>query len=76
MPRYFFHVKGFRPSPDDIGEELTDNEAAWQEATLVAGEIFKDLDGKFRPDSEWALEVTDERGKPLYLIQINSKRMT
>jgi uncharacterized protein DUF6894 len=75
MPRYFFHTHGVRPSRDEIGEELRDDEAAWHEATLVAGEIFKDIDGKFRPDQQWSLEATDERGKPLYSIQINSTRM-
>jgi hypothetical protein len=75
MPRYFFHMHGVRPSPDEIGEDLRDDEAAWHEATLVAGEIFKDIDGNFRPDQEWSLEVTDGGGKPLYSIQINSKRM-
>ena len=29
------------------------------DATLIAGELFKDLDGKFRPGQEWSLEVTD-----------------
>jgi len=76
MPRYFFHMHGVRPSPDTVGEELRDDEAAWHEATLVAGEIFKDIDGKFRPNEEWSLEVTDENGKPIYVIDINSKRMS
>lgn len=75
MPRYHFNTEGLRGGPDDIGEELRDDEAAWREATLVAGEIFKDIDGKFRPDQEWSLEVTDAHRKPLYSIQINSKRM-
>jgi hypothetical protein len=73
MPRYFFHAYGFRPSPDQVGEELRDDETAWHEATLVAGEIFKDIDGKFRPNQEWSLEVTNEQEKPLYRIQITSK---
>jgi hypothetical protein len=68
-------MHGVRPSPDTTGEELRDDEAAWHEATLVAGEIFKDIDGKFRPDQEWSLEVTDRQGKSIYSIQINSKRM-
>jgi len=75
MPRYHFNTEGLRGGPDDIGEELRDDEAAWHEATLVAGEIFKDIDGKFRPDEEWSLEVTDEQRKPLYAIRINSKLM-
>ena len=75
MPRYFFHMHGVRASRDDRGEELKDDEAAWHEATLVAGEIFKDIDGKFRPGQEWSLEVTDDQQKLLYLIQINAKKM-
>ena len=75
MPRYFFNMHGVRPSQDEKGEELPDDEAAWHEATLVAGEIFKDIDGKFRPDQEWSLEVADEQGAPLYSICISSKRM-
>ena len=61
--------------PDDIGEELPDNDAAWHDGTLVAGEIFKDIDGKFRPGCEWALEVQDERRRPLFSITITSKKL-
>ena len=43
MPRYSFNMHGVRPSQDEKGEELPDDEAAWHEATLVAGEIFKDM---------------------------------
>jgi hypothetical protein len=74
MPRYFFHTHGLQPSHDDSGQQLPDDEAAWHEATLVAGEIFKDIDGKFRPEQEWSLEVTDDQRKPLYAIFINSKQ--
>ena len=75
MPRYFFHVHNVEPSPDDIGEELPDDEAAWKEGTLIAGELFKDIDGKFRPDQQWSLEVTGAKGKPLYSIHISSKQL-
>jgi hypothetical protein len=30
------------------------------EATLIAGELFKNIDGRFRPGEEWSLEVRDE----------------
>jgi hypothetical protein len=75
MPRYYFHLLGKHGSPDDHGEELPDNEAAWKEATKVAGELFKDIDGKFRPGEEWALEVTDENRTPLYTIHIDATEM-
>ena len=75
MPRYFFNMHGVRPSVDDQGEELSDNEAAWHEATIIAGEIFRDIDGRFRPGQDWVLEVTDEQRKPLYTIQISAQQM-
>jgi hypothetical protein len=75
MPRYFFNMRGVRPSIDQEGEELPDDEAAWQEATIIAGELFRDIDGKFRPGQELALEVTDDQRNPLYMISIGAKQM-
>jgi hypothetical protein len=40
VPQYFFNVGGERSVSDTVGEELPDDEAAWKEATLIAGEIF------------------------------------
>jgi hypothetical protein len=76
MPRYYFNVLNTSPTIiDDVGEELPDKEAAWRQATITAGEIFKDIDGRLRPGQEWALEVTDEAQKPLYLIHIEARQM-
>jgi hypothetical protein len=73
MARYFFNIQGAHPILDEEGEELSDNEAAWQVATMIAGELFKHSDGKFRPGQDWALEVTDDQRKPLYTIQISAR---
>ncbi|MCP3401958.1 hypothetical protein NLM25_33315 [Bradyrhizobium sp. CCGB01] len=54
---------------------MPDDEAAWHNATIFAGEVFKDIDGRFRPGQEWSLEVTDEAGKPIFLINIGSRKM-
>ena len=75
MPRYFFNVHGTRARLDEEGEELAGDEAAWKEATIIAGELFKDIDGRFRPGQEWALEVTDDQRKPLYKIEISARGM-
>jgi hypothetical protein len=75
MPRYFFNVHGVRPSSDEEGQELSDDKVAWEEATLIAGELFKDIDGKFQPGQEWTLEVTDAQRRPLYSISISAKKM-
>ena len=50
MPRYFFDVHEINPAQDEVGEESPDDEAAWEQATITAGEIFKEVDGKFRPE--------------------------
>jgi hypothetical protein len=73
MARYFFNIQDGSSRPDMKGEELPDNEAAWHEATLIAGELFKEIDGKFRPGEEWSLEVTDERRNPLYCIRVSAE---
>jgi uncharacterized protein DUF6894 len=74
MPRYFFHVHHNEPQIDYEGEELPDKHAAWKEATVMAGEILKDLDGKLQPGREWRLEVTDEFANPLYVLHINAEK--
>jgi hypothetical protein len=74
MPRYFFNIHHERQSVDTEGEQLPDDKAAWHEATIVAGELFRDMDGKFQPGQEWQLEVTDEQRKPLYAIRIHAEK--
>ena len=76
MPRYYFNVLNSNPSLDDLGEDLPDKEAAWRQATITAGEIFKAIDGSLRPGQEWTLEVTDEARRPADIIHIEAKQMT
>ncbi len=75
MPRYFFNVHDESSNLDTEGKELPNNEAAWREATIVAGELFRNIDGKFRPGQEWRLEVTDERRNPLYIIRLYAEEI-
>jgi hypothetical protein len=74
MPRYFFHVHHDTHQRDDVGEELPDKHAAWREATVTAGQILQDLDGKLRPGHDWSLEVTDEFGNRLFRLHISAER--
>jgi hypothetical protein len=75
MPKYYFNVHHEGSRLDTEGEELPTNEAAWREATIVAGELFRNMDGKFQPAQEWRLEVTDERRNPLYVIRIYAEEI-
>jgi hypothetical protein len=76
MPRYFFHVYHGRHQPDDMGEELPDKHAAWREATVTAGQILQDLDGKLQPDNpEWRMEVADEfQNTTLFVLHIHAEK--
>jgi hypothetical protein len=41
MPCYFFHIENGDCLTDDEGEEFPDNQAALQEAELIAGDLSK-----------------------------------
>lgn len=73
MPRYFFNIYHERDEPDDIGEELPDQKAAWKEATISAGQLLQSLDGKLQPGCDWRMEVTDELARPLFIISVSAK---
>ena len=73
--RYFFHIEhGKRHFPDEIGEELPNDDAAWKEATFTAGKLLQDLDGTLRPDLEWRMEVTDAAGNLLWVLRLLAER--
>jgi hypothetical protein len=75
MPRYFFDVDYQKPNTDRVGDEFPDDDAAWHEATSVAAEMFRNLGGKFQPDSEWKREVTEEQRRPQYVIRITAEQV-
>ncbi len=75
MPKFFFNVRHERDRQDTMGEDLPSADAAWREATIVAGETFKDIDGRFQPGQEWRLEVTDEHRRPLYIIRVTAEKL-
>jgi hypothetical protein len=65
----------YRSRLDTEGEELPNNEAAWRWATIVAGELFRNMDGRLQPGQEWRLEVTDERRNPLYILRVYAEEI-
>src|SRR5580693_3085163 len=42
------------------GEEVPPINAPWVEATMVVGNLLRDIDGKLKPRQDLQLEVTDE----------------
>jgi hypothetical protein len=75
MPKYFFNIRYEHQGRDTVGEELPDEMAAWREATLIAGELFRDIHTKFEPGQEWSLEISDEDRKPLYVIKVSATKL-
>ncbi|MCS3896074.1 hypothetical protein M2171_005207 [Bradyrhizobium japonicum USDA 38] len=74
MPKYFFHTTHEHTEIDDVGEELPDKHAAWKEATITAGQMLQDMDGKLRPGHDWRMEVTDEFQNTLYALHIQAEK--
>jgi hypothetical protein len=74
MPKYFFHIYHDRAALDDEGEELQDRYAAWHEATITAGQILQDIDGKLSSEHDWRMEVTDEFQNVLYVLHIKAEK--
>jgi uncharacterized protein DUF6894 len=74
MPRYFFHVYHDYYQHDSEGEELPDAQAAWREATVMAGQMLQGIDGKLQPGHDWSMEVTDEFANPLYRLHICAEK--
>jgi hypothetical protein len=75
MPRYFFNVHHERSDADEVGEEFPDQQAAWREATITAGQLLQGLGGRLQPGRDWRLEVTDERANTVFLISVSAKYM-
>lgn len=74
MPRYFFNIRHDTVHLDFEGEELPDKHAAWREATVMAGQLLQDLNGKLKPGHDWRMEVTDESKVTLFILQISAQR--
>jgi hypothetical protein len=75
MPVYHFEVHDGVVGTTTTGEELANDEKAWTEAIIFAGEVLKDIDGRLRPGDGWELRVTDRDRTPVFLIEISTKKL-
>jgi hypothetical protein len=74
MPHYFFHIDDGLSTPDPVGLELPDLEAAQAEAVIAAGSILKDSQGDFWASGEtWIMSVTDDEGLLLFELRFSSR---
>jgi hypothetical protein len=74
MPRYFFTVLyGDESELKNEGLDLRSNDEAWVEATVACAELLRDLDGRLKPGENWSMQVKDENGRDLYLLEFKTK---
>ena len=74
MPAYTFKITHHdRELCHESTMELPDIQEAWREATLTAGHALKDIDGALSPKTEWAIEISDERRKPIRTLRISTE---
>ena len=73
--RYFFNVLySNEPDVDEVGEELPDDSAAWQETGLGQYQSVRDLDGKLKPGTDWRLDVLNQQRRVIYSIEVKAHR--
>jgi hypothetical protein len=74
--RYFFCItrNGIRTDQSD-GLEFTDQAAAWREAAASCGEIIREIGSGIEPGCLWQLEVSDDRGTPIYRFSFTAEEV-
>jgi hypothetical protein len=76
MPRYYFHLEDHRTLIDDIGVELSDIEAARDEAVCAAGEILRNGGAKAlwtgKPWRMWVTQSPFAKEKPLFVLRFSA----
>jgi hypothetical protein len=76
MAQYFFTVlDGHKSSLKNEGLDLPDSEAAWVEATTACGELLRNLNGRLRPGDHWSMQVKDEAGTDLYILEFKTRSL-
>ena len=71
MPFYFFRIQnGPYSGACDHGTELADHNAAWKELTSVCADMASGISRKLAENSEWHMEMLDEKRQPIFRIRI------
>jgi len=70
MGRYFFHTTDGVAEPDDVGFDLTDDDAARREAVRFGGGLLNDDPDIIRNDKGLRIDVTNETGRLCFAVII------
>ncbi len=70
VPLFFFQISHAAESFPQTELDLPNPDSAWEQATVTAGEVLRDLNGKFRPGTELRLDVADDSRKTIFSLRI------
>jgi len=70
VPRFFFQITHGPDSFPKVELDLPDPDAAREQATATAGEMLRDMRGRFLPGTEWRLDVADHSQKTFFRLRI------
>jgi hypothetical protein len=69
MPNFTIHIRhGIHSS--DHNMDLPDARAAHQEATMILGDLARDVAAQLNETPEWRMYVSDESGKSLFRLRL------
>lgn len=73
---YFFHVftDGIQRHQSD-GLQFPSRKDAWHEATMSAGEIIREMDGRMHPGLDWRMDVTDSAGELIFRLSFKIEEL-
>ena len=69
MPNFSFHIRhGNHSSDHEV--DLPDVRAAHEEATMIFGDMARDVAAQLSETPEWRMDVSDESGKFLFRLRL------
>jgi glucuronate isomerase len=69
MPNFSFHIRHGNHSSDHK-VDLPDARAAHEEATMIFGDLARDVAAQLNETPEWRMDVSDEFGKSLFRLRL------
>ena len=69
MPNFGFHIRHGNHSSDH-NVDLPDVRAAHEEATMIFGDMARDVAAQLSETPEWRMEVSDASGKSLFRLRL------
>ena len=68
MPNFGFHIRHDHSSNHNV--DLSDVRAAHEEATMIFGDMARDVAAQLYETPEWRMDVSDASGKSLFRLRL------